>query len=164
MYIHARIRKYVRGVISHDLDFAFARCTFGNWACTAGCVVLGQTSGGSRTLLIMFSDNPPSYRDVWSPGCLLVFREKHFNRRLPCSPPFPLLPRTFILPGFYKSISFLSWFWCYFGDSLCLVFANLFLFYHGFDATSGIYFAWFLQIKICFFSNIFSFDATSGHL
>ena len=21
------------------------RCTFGNWACTAGCVVLGQTSG-----------------------------------------------------------------------------------------------------------------------
>jgi len=27
--------------------FAMAgfRCTFGNWACTAGCVVLGQTSG-----------------------------------------------------------------------------------------------------------------------
>jgi hypothetical protein len=26
------------------------RCTFGNWACTAGCVALGQTSGEGRVL------------------------------------------------------------------------------------------------------------------
>ena len=49
MYIHARIRKYVRGVISHDLDFAFARCTFGNWACTAcdrfGCTCSDRLVG-----------------------------------------------------------------------------------------------------------------------
>ena len=38
---------------------------------------------------------------------------------------------------------------CSLGHSFCQVFTNLFLFYHGFDATSEILFAWFLQI--CFF-------------
>jgi len=28
-----------------QLSSAGFRCTFGNWACTAGCVMLGQTSG-----------------------------------------------------------------------------------------------------------------------
>ena len=89
------------------------RCTFGNWACTAGCVVLGQTSGGSRKLLNLrwveksfldvFTDYQLLHRTVWWLGCLLVFREKHFNRRLSRSPPLALLPRTFILPGFWKS-------------------------------------------------------------
>ena len=39
---------------------------------------------------------------------------------------------------------------CSLGHSFCQVFTNLFLFYHGFDATSEILFAWFLQICFCF--------------
>eukprot|EP00088_Acartia_fossae_P008705 TRINITY_DN14177_c0_g1_i1.p1 TRINITY_DN14177_c0_g1~~TRINITY_DN14177_c0_g1_i1.p1 ORF type:complete len:165 (+),score=5.45 TRINITY_DN14177_c0_g1_i1:30-497(+) len=31
--------------VSLPLTSAGFRCTFGNWACTAGCVMLGQTSG-----------------------------------------------------------------------------------------------------------------------
>ena len=58
----------------------------------------------------------PLHRTVWWLGCLLVLREKHFNRRLSCTPPLPLLPWTFILPGFLeiKSVCFQSWFRCYF--------------------------------------------------